>query len=93
MNFDLPQVSEININFELLKGSKMTSLKIYISSVTEKLETSIWTPNKHDWKSSIGYSAWGSSDVISFNHLTNLFISSYRGAVVKQQKQHCGRRW
>ena len=48
MKLDLPQVSEININFELLKGSKMTSLKIYISSVTEKLETSIWTPNKHD---------------------------------------------
>ena len=40
MNFDLPQVSKININFELLKVSKMTSLKIYISSVTEKLETS-----------------------------------------------------
>ena len=30
MNFDLPQVSKININFELLKVSKMTSLKIYI---------------------------------------------------------------
>ena len=40
INFDLSKVSKININFELLKGSKMTSLKIYISSVTEKLETS-----------------------------------------------------
>ena len=29
-----------NINFELLKVSKMTDLKIYISPVTEKLETS-----------------------------------------------------
>ena len=36
----LPKVSKMNINFELLKVSKMTSLKIYISSVMEKLETS-----------------------------------------------------
>ena len=38
--FDLPKVSKTNINFELLKVSKMTSWKIYISPVTEKLETS-----------------------------------------------------
>ena len=40
MDFDLPKVSKININFELLKDSKMTSLKIYNSPVREKLETS-----------------------------------------------------
>ena len=40
VNCDLPRYSKININFELLKVSKITSLKIYISSVTEKLETS-----------------------------------------------------
>ena len=40
VNFDLPKVSKIYINFELLKFSKMTSLKIYISPVTEMLETS-----------------------------------------------------
>ena len=40
INFDLPKVSKININFELLKVCNMTSLKIYISPVTEKLETS-----------------------------------------------------
>ena len=39
MNFDLPKVSKIITNFELLKVSKMTSLKIYISPVTERLET------------------------------------------------------
>ena len=39
LNFDLPKVSKIIINFGLLKVSKMTSLKIYISPVTEKLET------------------------------------------------------
>ena len=40
MNFDLPKVSKTNIDFELLKVSKMTSLKICISPVTEELETS-----------------------------------------------------
>ena len=38
--FDLPKVSKMNINFELLEVSKMTNLKIYISPVTKKLETS-----------------------------------------------------
>ena len=63
--FWLAQVSKININFELLKVSKMTSLKIYISPVTKKLETSNLEPNKQDWKSSIRYSTLGGSDVIS----------------------------
>ena len=40
MNYDLPKVSKTNMNFELLKDSKMTNLKIYISPVREKLETS-----------------------------------------------------
>ena len=40
VNSDFPKVSKININSELLKDSKMTSLKIYISPVTKKLETS-----------------------------------------------------
>ena len=38
--FYLPKVSKMTINFELLKVSKMTSLKIYISLVMEKLEIS-----------------------------------------------------
>ena len=45
--FDLPKVSKININFGLLKVSRMTSLNIYISSVTEKLETSNLAAGKH----------------------------------------------
>ena len=40
VNSDLPKFSKININFELLKVGKIMSLKIYISSVMEKLETS-----------------------------------------------------
>ena len=40
VSFDLPKVSRMNINFKLLKISRMTSLKICIFPVTEKLETS-----------------------------------------------------
>ena len=42
INFDLPKVSKINMNmnFELLKVSKMTSLNIYISPDMKKLEAS-----------------------------------------------------
>ena len=32
VNFDLPIVRKVNINFKLLKVTKMTSLKVYISS-------------------------------------------------------------
>ena len=37
---DFPKVGKTTINFEILKISKMTTLKIYISPVMEKLETS-----------------------------------------------------
>ena len=40
VSFDLPKFSKMNINFELLKVSKMANLKINISPVTKKLETS-----------------------------------------------------
>ena len=39
INFDLPKISKMSINFYLVKVIKMTSWKIYVSSVTEKLET------------------------------------------------------
>ena len=45
--------------------SKMTSLKMFISPVTEKLERSNLDSNKHHWKGSIGYSTSVGSDVIS----------------------------
>ena len=38
--FDMPKVSKININCELLKVRKMASLKIDESPIMEKLETS-----------------------------------------------------
>ena len=46
-NIDLPKVIKMDINFELLKVSKMTSFKIFISPVMEKLEHQIWTAGKH----------------------------------------------
>ena len=32
--------AKVNINFELLKGSKMTNFKIYVLPIMKKLETS-----------------------------------------------------
>ena len=40
INFDLPKVSKMNISFGWLKVCIMTNLKIWIFSVTEKLESS-----------------------------------------------------
>ena len=39
VNFDLPKLRKMTTNSELIKVSKMTSLKIYVSLVMEKLET------------------------------------------------------
>ena len=74
----------MTINFELLKDSKMVSLKIYISPVTEMIEASNLDANEPHSKGSIGNPASVGSDIITNNHmtLTNLFISSYRGATV-----------
>ena len=61
----------------------MASLGIYISPVIEELETSnLDSRYKSDSKGSIGRSTSGEMDAITFNHMTvtNLFISSYRGA-------------
>ena len=54
----------MTINFDLLKVKKMTSLKIYISQIMEKLEHQIRTSGKPHSKGSIGSSASGGSDVI-----------------------------
>ena len=55
VNIDLRKVIKMDINFELLKVSKMTSFKIFISPVMEKLEHQIWTAGKHHRKSFTGY--------------------------------------
>ena len=71
VNFDLAKVSKININFELLKTSKMTSLKIYISPVMEKLETS-----NLDSRVPLSTSPWKVVMSWAHNHIT--YISSYK---------------
>ena len=73
----------MTINFELLEVSKMNSLKIYKSPVTEKLEKSslLSAAGKPYSKGSIGYSR-GSDVIISYVTFTSIFISSYRGATV-----------
>ena len=63
-NIALPKISKMTINFELFKVSKVTSLKIYIYSVTEKLETSKLVAVKPHSKDSTRYSALGSCDII-----------------------------
>ena len=66
VDFDLPKVSKMNVLFELFNIIKMTSLKIYISPATEKLETSNLDSRSLIFsKGSIGYSASGGSDIIS----------------------------
>ena len=65
INFDLPKVSEVNINFELLKVIKMASLKSYISSHREARNIKCEHHININWKSSTGCAASGGSDVIS----------------------------
>ena len=79
----MPKVSKMNINFELLKVSQMTNLKISISPTTEKLETSNLAGKYHS-KGSIGYSSSGGSNVISSSsHNRSLYLELQRGTVIK----------
>ena len=57
--------SEMTINFELLKDRKMTSLKIYLSPVMDKLKYQTWTAGKPHSKGSIGYYTSGGSDIVT----------------------------
>ena len=75
------EISKMNIIFELLKISKMTSLKIYISPVMEKLETKFGQQLNIE-KVPLGTPPQAVVMTLAHNHVTNLFISSYRGATV-----------
>ena len=79
----LLKVSKIYINFELLKVSKTTSLNIYPSPVMEMLETSILGHliNIIE-KVLLGTPSQMVVMSLAHNHLTILFILSYRGAAV-----------
>ena len=89
----MPKVREININFELLKVSKMTSLKIYISPEDRNIKFGhLINTIERVPLDTLPYLLVMS---LAHNHLTNLFISTYRVAAIikfKQQKQLCGRR-
>ena len=82
VNFDLPKVSKMSINFKLLKVSKITSLKI--SSQGEVRNIKFGQQVNLIQRVSLG--TLPQEVVISQPHnhvtLTNLFVSIYRGDTV-----------
>ena len=85
VNSDLPKVSKINVNFELLKGSKMTSLKsIYLQSQRNiKFQQQVNIIERVP----LGTPPQAVVMTLAHNHMANLFISSDRGAnVIKFQQ-------
>ena len=91
MNFDLPKVSKININFELLKVGKMTSLNIYISLYISSHGEARNIKFGHliNITERVPLGTLPQAVVMSsaHNHLTNLFISSNRGAAIFKFKK------
>ena len=71
----------MTINLELLKVSKMTDMKIYISPVTEKLETKFGQQVNLTQIVPLATPLQEVVTSLSHNHVTlmNLFISTYRG--------------
>ena len=85
VSFDLPKVSKMNINFELLKVSKMTNLKtIYICISSHEEARNIEFGRQVNIFERIPLGALPQMVMISLahNHVTNLFISRYRVATV-----------
>ena len=81
MNFDLPKVDTININFELLKVSKMASLKICVSSHEEARNIKLGDLRSIIERVPLGTPPQAVVMSLAHNHQTNLFISNYRGRV------------
>ena len=86
VNFDMPEVYKININFELLKFSKMTSLKIYISSHGEARNIKLGCLINIE-RVPLGTLPQAVVMSLAHNHLANLLILGYRGAAVIKFKQ------
>ena len=79
INFDLPQVSKMNINFELHKVSKVTSFQIYFQS-WRNWKHQIWTAGKRHQKGSTGSSDSGGSGIISSSSCDKcLYLELQRG--------------
>ena len=87
VNFDLPKVSKIIINFEMFKVSKMTSLKIFISSHGEARNIKFGHQINIIERVPLGTLPQAVVMSLAHNHLTNLFILNYRGAAVIKLKQ------
>ena len=78
----LPQVSKMSISFKLLKVSKMTSLKIYISSYRQVRNIKFDQQVNIIERVPLGTPPLAVVMTLAHNHVTNLFISSCRGATV-----------
>ena len=72
----------MNINFELLKVSKMTSLKIYISGHRKARNVKFGQQVNIIEKVPLGTPPQEVMMLLAHNYITNLFASSYRGATV-----------
>ena len=78
-NFDLPRVNKMNINFELLKFSKMTSLKIYTSSHRKASNIKFGQQLNPIQRAPLGTLPQEVVMSLAHNPVTNLFISiTYR---------------
>ena len=82
VNSDLPKDSKRKINFELLKVSRMTILKIYTSSHGEARTIKFGHLINTIEIVLLGTLPQAGVMSLAHNHLTNLFISSNRGAAV-----------
>ena len=82
VNLDLPKISKITINFELLNVSKMSNLRINISPVMEKLEA-LNLNSRVNFIQRVLLHTLPQKELTSLTHihvtLRNFFISSLRG--------------
>ena len=69
----MPKVSKININFEIPKVRKMTSLKIYISSQGEEPRNIKFGHQINIERVPLGTAPQGVVMSLAHNNLTNLF--------------------
>ena len=83
----MPKVSKININSELLKVSKITSSKIYIFSHGEARNIKFGQQVNIIERVPLGTPRQVVVMTLAHNYVTNLFISSYKGATVIKFRQ------
>ena len=87
VSFERPKVSKMNINFELLKFSKINNLKIYISSHGKTRNIEFGQLINIIERVPLGTPPQVVVMSLAHNHVKNLFILSYRGATVIKFRQ------